>query len=52
MQSIDMLAAELGFTLDAEKRSTHEMALATQTLDTPVGGQLLRDADTNGPETE
>ena len=37
MQSIDMLAAELGWTLDAEKRSTHEMAVATQDLDTPVG---------------
>ncbi len=37
MQSIDMLAAELGFTLEAEKRSTHEMAVATQPLDTPVG---------------
>jgi hypothetical protein len=37
MQSIDMVAAELGWTLDAEKRSTHEMAVATRDLDTPVG---------------
>ena len=37
MQSIDMVAAELGWKLDAEKRSTHEMAVATRALDTPVG---------------
>jgi hypothetical protein len=37
MQSIDMVAAALGFALDAEKRSTHEMAVATKALDTPVG---------------
>lgn len=37
MQSIDMLAAELGFGLDPEKRSTHEVAVATTALDTPVG---------------
>ncbi len=37
MQSIDMVAAELGFALDAEKRSRHEMAVATRALDTPVG---------------
>ena len=37
MQSIDMVAAELGWTLDAEKRTTHEMAVATKDLDTPVG---------------
>lgn len=36
-QSIDMLAAELGFVLDAEKRAIHEMAVATRDLDTPVG---------------
>ena len=36
-QSIDMVAAELGWTLDEEKRSTHEMAVATKDLDTPVG---------------
>jgi hypothetical protein len=37
MQSIDMVAAELGWTLDAEKRTTHEMAVTTRDLDTPVG---------------
>jgi hypothetical protein len=37
MQSIDMVAAELGWTLDAGKRTTHEMAVATKPLDTPVG---------------
>jgi hypothetical protein len=37
MQSIDMVAAGLGWTLDEEKRSTHEMAVATRALDTPVG---------------
>jgi hypothetical protein len=37
MQSIDMVAAELGWTLDAEKVSKHEMAVATKDLDTPVG---------------
>jgi hypothetical protein len=36
-QSIDMVAAELGFTLDPEKRVTHETALATAPIDTPVG---------------
>jgi 2,4-diaminopentanoate dehydrogenase len=37
IQSIDMIAAGLGWTLDAEKRTTHEMAVATKDLDTPVG---------------
>ena len=32
-----MIADELGWTLDAEKRTTHEMAVATKDLDTPVG---------------
>lgn len=36
-QSIDMLAAALGFALDAEKRTRHEMALATAPIATPVG---------------
>lgn len=36
-QSIDMLAAGLGFDLDAEKRTRHEMALATAPIETPVG---------------
>src|SRR5436190_4794592 len=36
-QSIDMVADALGFTLDAERRTKHEMAVATRDLDTPVG---------------
>ena len=36
-QSIDMVAAALGWTLDPEKRTTHEMAVATRPLPTPVG---------------
>lgn len=36
-QSIDMVAAALGWELDAEKRSTHEMAVAVESFDTPVG---------------
>ncbi|MCP3985213.1 MAG: dihydrodipicolinate reductase [bacterium] len=36
-QSIDMVAAALGWQLDAEKRTFHEMAVATAPLDTPVG---------------
>jgi hypothetical protein len=37
MQSIDMVAAELGFAVDADKRTRHEMAVATKPLETPVG---------------
>jgi len=36
-QSIDMVAAALGWKLDAGKRTLHEMAVATAALDTPVG---------------
>ncbi|MGH8979247.1 MAG: NAD(P)H-dependent amine dehydrogenase family protein, partial [Acidimicrobiia bacterium] len=36
-QSIDMIAAAMGFALDEERRATHEMALTTKSLDTPVG---------------
>jgi hypothetical protein len=36
-QSIDMVADALGFALDAEKRTTHELAVATAPLDTPIG---------------
>jgi hypothetical protein len=36
-QSIDMIAAALGFDLDPEKRTRHEMAIATRPIDTPVG---------------
>jgi hypothetical protein len=36
-QSIDMLAAGLGMRLDERKASTHEMAVATAPIETPVG---------------
>jgi hypothetical protein len=36
-QSIDMIADTLGFALDDERRTKHEMAVATRDLDTPVG---------------
>jgi hypothetical protein len=36
-QSIHMLAAGLGFALDPELRTVHEMAVATAPIDTPVG---------------
>jgi hypothetical protein len=36
-QSIDMVADALDVTLDADKRTTHEMAVTTVPLDTPVG---------------
>jgi hypothetical protein len=38
LQSIDMVANELGFRLDAEPRTTHEVAVATHPIeDTPIG---------------
>jgi len=37
MQSIDMVAAALGFDLDADKRSTHEVSVATAPIDSPIG---------------
>jgi 2,4-diaminopentanoate dehydrogenase len=36
-QSIDMIAAAMGVSLDAERPVVHEMAVATRDLDTPVG---------------
>jgi hypothetical protein len=36
-QSIDMVAAALGFALDAEKAAFHQMAVATAPIETPVG---------------
>jgi hypothetical protein len=36
-QSIDMLAAALGVRLDDRKPTTHEMAVATAPIETPVG---------------
>ena len=37
MQSIDMVADELGFKLDPEKRVTHEVSGASRPIDTPIG---------------
>lgn len=37
LQSIDMLVAALGFAADAERRSFHEMAVATAPIDSPIG---------------
>ena len=37
MQSIDMVAAGLGFALDPEKRTSHQMAVATARIDAPIG---------------
>jgi len=36
-QSIDMIAAEMGVTLDATKATAHEWAIATAPIETPVG---------------
>jgi len=36
-QSIEMLAAALGFALDPERRTAHEMAVASAPIETPVG---------------
>jgi hypothetical protein len=36
-QSIDMVAAALGFALDPDKRTRHEMAVATAPIASPVG---------------
>jgi hypothetical protein len=36
-QSVWMVAAELGFDLDPELRTTHEMAVATAAIDSPIG---------------
>jgi len=36
-ESIDMIAAALGFDLDAERRTHHEVALATRPIDSPIG---------------
>lgn len=37
MQSMDMVAAELGFDVDDEPISSHEVALATRPIDSPIG---------------
>ncbi len=36
-QSVRMVAGELGLTLDAGMRTTHEMAVATEPIDSPIG---------------
>jgi hypothetical protein len=36
-QSIDMIAEALGIALDAERRATHETAVATARIETPIG---------------
>ena len=36
-QSVRMVADELGFDLDPELRTTHEMAVATAPIDSPIG---------------
>jgi 2,4-diaminopentanoate dehydrogenase len=37
LQSVDMVAHELGWTLDAKKRTKHEMSVATRPIGSPVG---------------
>jgi hypothetical protein len=37
VQSIDLVAAGLGFDLDPEPRTLHEMAVATAPIDSPIG---------------
>ncbi len=36
-QSMEMVAAELGFDVDPEPVATHEVAVATQPIDSPIG---------------
>ena len=36
-QSVFMVADELGFALDPQLRTTHEMAVATQPIESPIG---------------
>ena len=36
-ESIDMIAAALGFDLDAERRTHHAVAVATRPIDSPIG---------------
>jgi hypothetical protein len=37
LQSLDMLAAGLGFALDPDRRATHELAVATRPIESPIG---------------
>ncbi|MDX1733710.1 MAG: dihydrodipicolinate reductase [Halioglobus sp.] len=36
-QSVDMIASELGFAVDPEPRCTHEVAVATRPIASPIG---------------
>ncbi len=36
-ESIDMVATALGFDLDEERRTRHDVAVATRTIDSPIG---------------
>lgn len=37
IQSINMIGDALGFVLDEKKKTTHEMAVATKSIDSPIG---------------
>jgi hypothetical protein len=37
LQSVDMVADVLGFALDEDKRTRHEVAVATRPIDSPIG---------------
>ncbi len=37
MESVDMVADALGFALDEERRTKHEVAVATRPIDSPIG---------------
>jgi hypothetical protein len=37
MQSMDMVVAELGFAVDPEPRTQHEVAVATHPIESPIG---------------
>ncbi len=37
MQSIDMIADALGFALDEDRQTKHEVAVATKSIDSPIG---------------
>lgn len=37
LQSIDMVADEIGFDLDPEKRTTHEVSVSSEPVDSPIG---------------
>ncbi len=37
LESVDMIADALGFALDEKKRTQHEVAVATKSIDSPIG---------------